>query len=1148
MGEEEELEEEENIIIPNENMENPEYFRLPAKVSPPFQGGGSSLKRSLSDYHNNGSRPPLPPKKLGRSPSGEIANKVNKFEQLAKKGSPPKDDINKGLWFYKDGLRSPTTPPPRSRSNSLSPSPLGNSTLSLPTSIQVSIKETPSPQPPAAPPASFTNNGQIEPKVITAALASSPKLFQKTERTVNIPAAFVLAPKMTPKSSPAPTPPRTPSPSPPQSTSSLGTNTNCVEQPSRPPRKKTPPVPPPRTNSSLIKKLEIEANNKPISQPLDMSKRVDQNLKLDEILDICADFEKQIQAEQEELKQIAQQKVAEEENNLINQQQNSLQNQDYASIQFGAISFFPSTPPLPAKKGTSPLKSPTNGVNSHQWSPLNTLSPNRIKTNGSLPRERRPQDFNGQGLKPPSSPNGESMFSFESTFNTGLSPQSTLGRQRNIADRSPYENFPLPLRGSQSPRTHIRTILPQSNHTENYLPEISLQTGGGGEDLFSTEKSKEQLYIEAKHVLNSVEPYTTTKRPQDLNGVSPPQTVPRKPPRSKHDPCSNVMRPPSQEAAQRVLIGTHMIGRQRSPEQTMNKNGIQSNVLGYASIERLEVSRKEYQSQLEIVSTLKRQLNDLELKETEEINQLELERSLLNAEFDCETQKISKAKMKIALLRHKETRLSGIYEELQKEFQEKMNEAQSRIATFEEGLQRLEETANFEQPDLAQLTQIKEQLEVERKAFEDLEFHQMVEAAHKETERDELLKEITELEKQVDAHEKQLTEIDKQQKELLKNVRKETEHLEQLRKNLTSTLNKEKEKMKVLEEKLSEVKKHQVANGHPEEFIGETESEDESLNDQLELNSELDARLSRLALLDKTQAEINQISVATETMLQQSPGKFYRISSHNLKLPPHTNGIINFDTLNPIGSATGSLSDIYTQSFYGSSSDLMTNGKSTMMSKSTPGKLKTPKDPESTTSSGNSPDLTIMSRPMSEESSVWDDNESTAEVRRRHNKIQQQRPLTRYLPIRNENFDLRAHIESAGHQIDLCSQVILAPDSCRGYLHKLSGNHQNTSAAVKSFRSKWNKRWFVFDRHKRAIIYYSDKSETKAKGGVYFQSIEEVYVDHLNHVKAPNSKVTFCMKTTERTYFFMAPSPESMRIWVDVIFTGAEGYQEFQQL
>ena len=162
--------------------------------------------------------------------------------------------------------------------------------------------------------------------------------------------------------------------------------------------------------------------------------------------------------------------------------------------------------------------------------------------------------------------------------------------------------------------------------------------------------------------------------------------------------------------------------------------------------------------------------------------------------------------------------------------------------------------------------------------------------------------------------------------------------------------------------------------------------------------------------------------------------------------------------------------------------------------------------------------------------------------------FQQQRPLTRYLPIRNEHFDLRGHIESAGHQLDQCSHIFLSPDSCRGYLQKLSGNHQNTSAAVKSFRSKWNKRWFVFDRNKRALIYYTDKSESKAKGGVYFQSIEEVYVDHLNHVKSPNAKVTFCMKTTERTYFLMAPSPEAMRIWVDVIFTGAEGYQQFQQM
>ena len=48
--------------------------------------------------------------------------------------------------------------------------------------------------------------------------------------------------------------------------------------------------------------------------------------------------------------------------------------------------------------------------------------------------------------------------------------------------------------------------------------------------------------------------------------------------------------------------------------------------------------------------------------------------------------------------------------------------------------------------------------------------------------------------------------------------------------------------------------------------------------------------------------------------------------------------------------------------------------------------LKSAKDPEST-SSGHSPDLTLTSRPMSEESSLWDDTDT--EVRRRQNKVHQ---------------------------------------------------------------------------------------------------------------------------------------------------------------
>ncbi|RXN04001.1 pleckstrin homology-like domain family B member 1 isoform X1 [Labeo rohita] len=145
------------------------------------------------------------------------------------------------------------------------------------------------------------------------------------------------------------------------------------------------------------------------------------------------------------------------------------------------------------------------------------------------------------------------------------------------------------------------------------------------------------------------------------------------------------------------------------------------------------------------------------------------------------------------------------------------------------------------------------------------------------------------------------------------------------------------------------------------------------------------------------------------------------------------------------------------------------------------------------------------------------------------------RPMTRYLPIRKEEFDLRCHIESSGHSVDTCYHVILTEKMCKGYLVKMGGK-------IKS----WRKRWFVFDRLKRTFSYYADKHESKLKGVIYFQAIEEVYYDHLRSAtKSPNPSLTFCVKTHDRLYYMVAPSAEAMRIWMDVIVTGAEGYTQF---
>ncbi|XP_042286211.1 pleckstrin homology-like domain family B member 1 isoform X7 [Thunnus thynnus] len=157
------------------------------------------------------------------------------------------------------------------------------------------------------------------------------------------------------------------------------------------------------------------------------------------------------------------------------------------------------------------------------------------------------------------------------------------------------------------------------------------------------------------------------------------------------------------------------------------------------------------------------------------------------------------------------------------------------------------------------------------------------------------------------------------------------------------------------------------------------------------------------------------------------------------------------------------------------------------------------------------------------------------EVKMREKHFSQARPMTRYLPNRKEEFDLRAHVESSGHSIDTCPYIILTEKMCKGHLVKMGGK-------IKS----WKKRWFVFDRLKRNFCYYVDKHETKLKGLIYFQAIEEVYYDHLRSAaKSPNPSLTFCVKTHDRLYYMVAPSPEAMRIWMDVIVTGAEGYTQF---
>lgn len=57
------------------------------------------------------------------------------------------------------------------------------------------------------------------------------------------------------------------------------------------------------------------------------------------------------------------------------------------------------------------------------------------------------------------------------------------------------------------------------------------------------------------------------------------------------------------------------------------------------------------------------------------------------------------------------------------------------------------------------------------------------------------------------------------------------------------------------------------------------------------------------------------------------------------------------------------------------------------------------------------------------------------------------------------------------------------------------------------------------------------------------QDIQEVYVDHTNSSKGLGC--AFVVKTANRTFYLSAATGQAVRVWVDVIFTGAEGYREY---
>ncbi|XP_029003329.1 pleckstrin homology-like domain family B member 2 isoform X7 [Betta splendens] len=578
---------------------------------------------------------------------------------------------------------------------------------------------------------------------------------------------------------------------------------------------------------------------------------------------------------------------------------------------------------------------------------------------------------------------------------------------------------------------------------------------------------------------------------------------------------------------------------------------------------------------------LERKIKDLDNQIEESAQEVEVERALVEAEQESEVAALQQEKDALEALHSK-------IADLETKSQQEKEKASELLQAERDRVERLaqivcEQRSQLDscpeatkEPLQEQLARDCETLETETKRFEDLEFQQLEKESRldeeKETYTQQLLRDIADYQRSMVTRKERVLTLKKQAAQITQQAQREKESFLKERTNLELMLQREKENLASLEKKYAD-----LTGGRAFTLREHFRLLEERKRSDREFGSHVSDTLPR-----KKTAPIMTPQFTCATLGRSFPTKAHQplVQSTSCgSILPRMFSLSNkeTDSRRPHkGQSTpraSSQTNIYLDAFgyrdnqaFDTMSLDSTDSIETSISACSPDNI-------SSASTSNVAKLEEMERLLREaqaeknrlleykEQEMEMRKQALDEERRRREELEkklqdetsrrqklidrevklrekqraQSRPLTRYLPVRKDDFDLRAHIESAGHNTDTCFHLSISEKTCRGYLIKMGGK-------IKT----WKKRWFVFDRNRRTLSYYADKHEAKLKGVIYFQAIEEVYYDHLKNAhKSPNPSLTFSVKTHDRVYYMVAPSPEAMRIWMDVIVTGAEGYTQF---
>jgi len=567
-------------------------------------------------------------------------------------------------------------------------------------------------------------------------------------------------------------------------------------------------------------------------------------------------------------------------------------------------------------------------------------------------------------------------------------------------------------------------------------------------------------------------------------------------------------------------------------------------------------------------SELKRQIAEIEILEGEAMRELDMETRLLEGEHRSQMASLQRDQDLVGDMKDTQARALDLATREREKEQRIIELEREKLIALEEQYHQLtarlmrassssDSTMVVDEETAARRVRLQQELERQRRLYDDLEFQQLEAEARFDSEKEQLnsklMNQQAELLRKYKDREDRLVEIDCQQKEMLSSVKTNLETFKLQRQQLTDTYKKERSKVTHCDKRIVELSKilslPEPTDGsmddeeaplppiHYSPHHGRHRTPEDSLmagdlRGPLEISFDAHASLGSM-IIDQERRRIDELRrrAADEGRIQWEERRRAAEGMSRLQTDDQRLRDLNCKSFNSLESEDSSVSSSCDTP---SEKEVSLSGGEEHLEKLA--------ELERLLAQAQGDKMRLVDEQVKIRESEMNALQKTEALERELEQVRlrerqttiQARPMTRFLPNTSEDFDLRAHIEASGHQLEACPYVVVTANSCRGFLHKMGGR-------IKT----WKRRWFVFDRIKRKVFYFADKSESRLKGSVCFQAIEECYADHLKTVKSPTPKLTFCMKTCDRTYYLVAPSPETMTIWIEVLFSGAEGYQQF---